>query len=154
MARIAGDRVVVLRGVSWPDFKRRLDAKGESPVPRMHYLDGVLELVTPSRGHERQGRWIGALVGTYGLERNVERSVYGSWTLKNKLRKAGAEPDECFIIGDDSAAELPRPHLAIEVNWSRRGINKLEIYRRLGVHEVWFWERDTVAIYCLRGRKW
>jgi Uma2 family endonuclease len=141
------DRIVLRRNVSWPDLEQFLAAKDDAVVPRIHYLDGTLELVTPSRGHERHGAWISALVTTYALERGIELSSYRSWLLKDELRKAGAEPDDCFIRGDDSADPLDRPHFAIEVQWSRRGVNKLEVYRRLRVPEVWFWERGTIAIY-------
>lgn len=154
MARFPGDEVVVLHNVSWREFQHRLALKGEKSVPRMHYLDGVLELVTPSRGHNRNGAFIGRLVETWALETGVELSAYGNWTLKDKLRRAGAEPDECYILGDDSNDPLERPHFAIEINWSRRGVDKLEIYRRLGVREVWFWERGTLSIHVVRGRKW
>ena len=153
MARFAGDEVTVLRDVSWREFQHRLALKGEHSVPRMHYLDGVLELMTPSRGHNRHGSYIGRLVEVYALERGIELSAYGNWTLKSKLRRAGAEPDECYILGDDSEAPLTRPHFAIEIDWSRRGVDKLEIYRRLGVREVWFWERGTLSIHVVRGRK-
>jgi hypothetical protein len=57
-------------------------------------------------------------------------------------------------MGDDSEEKLTRPHFVIEINWSRRGIKKLEIHRRLGVREVWFWERGVLTVHVLRGRKW
>ncbi len=154
MARFPGDEVRVLRNVSWREFEHRLALKGEKSVPRMHYLDGVLELMTPSRGHERNGSWIGALIGIYALENDIELSSFGHWTLTDRLRRAGAEADDCYIMGDDSEEKLTRPHFVIEINWSRRGIKKLEIYRRLGVREVWFWERGVLTVHVLRGRKW
>ena len=154
MARFPGDEVVVLRNVRWREYQHRLALKGEGHWPRMHYLDGVLELMTPSRGHGGYGAYISRLVETWAVETGVELSAYGDWTLKDKLRSAGAEPDECYIIGDDSNAPRDRPHFVIEINWSRRGIDKLEIYLRLGVPEVWFWERDALTLYVLRGRKW
>ena len=40
----------------------------------------------------------------------------------------------------------------IEVVWTSGGIDKLEVYRRLGVGEVWFWEDDVLAAYVL-GRQ-
>lgn len=42
---------------------------------------------------------------------------FGSWTLRNEIREAGSEPDECYIVG---TAEQDVPDLAIEVEWSRR----------------------------------
>jgi Uma2 family endonuclease len=152
--RIGADEIELQRDVSWPALERYLAAKGEARIPRVHYLDGLLETVTPSRGHEKHGAWIGALVTTYALARDIEISAYGSWLLKDEARRAGAEPDECFIVGDDSAAPLDRPHLVIEVQWSRGGVDKLEVYKRLGVPEVWFWERNTIVIYILRRARW
>lgn len=152
--RIEGDVVDVQRGVSWAELETFLATKGDARCPRIHYLDGVLETVTPSRGHERQAAWIGALVTTWALVRNVDVSAYRSWLLKDQARRAGAEPDECFIVGDDSAAPLERPHFVIEVQWSRRGIDKLEVYKRLGVPEVWFWERDRIVVYVQRRGRW
>ncbi|HEU4611393.1 MAG TPA: Uma2 family endonuclease [Kofleriaceae bacterium] len=41
------------------------------------------------------------------------------------------------------------PDLAIEVVWTSGGINKLEIYRRLRVDEVWFWKNEALTVYGL-----
>ena len=154
MARFPGDEVRVLRNVSWREYQHRLALRGDDgAIPRMHYLDGVLELVTPSRGHERNGAWLGALIGIYALESDIGLSSFRSWTLTDRLRRAGAEPDDCYIIGADPEEKLDRPHFVIEINWSRRGIKKLEIYRRLNVREVWFWERGVLSVHVLRGRK-
>lgn len=144
----------VLRRVSWSDFDRRLAAKGESSVPRVTYLDGVLELMTPSRNHEKHTSWLRALLGEWAVARGVELSSFGHWTLRDKLKRAGAEPDDCYILGADPDEKLTRPHFVIEVEWSRRGINKLEVYKRLGVHEVWFWDGRTPSVYVLRRGTW
>ena len=152
--RFPGDLVRTFKNVSWASFERRMARKGESVVPRFTYLDRVLELVTPSRGHEKHKSWIGKLVAIWALETGVQLSSFGSWTLTNKLKLAGAEPDDCYILGDDSEEKLTRPHFVVEVQWSRGGINKLEVYRRLGVREVWFWEKQKLAVYVLRGETW
>ena len=44
-----------------------------------------------------------------------------------------------------------RPDLAIEVVWTSGGINKLEIYRRFKIAEVWFWEDERITSYVLEG---
>jgi hypothetical protein len=41
----------------------------------------------------------------------------------------------------------------IEVQWSRKGIDKREVYRRLGVREVWFWENGRIAVYVRAPRR-
>ena len=79
----------------------------------------------------------------------LEFSAYGSWTLESKEDARGIEPDECYVFGNVSEPE--RPDLAIEVVWTSGSIDKLEIYRKLGVREVWFWRRGQLTAHVLSG---
>jgi Uma2 family endonuclease len=40
------------------------------------------------------------------------------------------------------------------VIWTKGGINKLEVYRKLGVREVWFYERGNLRFFSLRGEQY
>lgn len=40
------DQRVRMHGMSWSSYEALLDARGESPVPRIAYLEGELELMT------------------------------------------------------------------------------------------------------------
>jgi hypothetical protein len=42
-----------------------------------------------------------------------------------------------------------RPDLAIEAVWTSGGIDKLEIYRRIQIDEVWYRENDHITVYGL-----
>lgn len=64
----------------------------------------------------------------------------------------GIEPDECWTIGDARAKDAP--DLALEVIWTSAGIDKLEIYRGLGVAEVWFWQDDSITVHLLDGDRY
>jgi Uma2 family endonuclease len=92
------------------------------------------------------------LVEAWCLERGVEFGAYGSWTLENKESERGVEPDECYVFGADQSAQ--RPDLAIEVIWTWRGIDKKEIYRKLGVREIWFWRQNRITVHALRGESY
>jgi Uma2 family endonuclease len=142
------DNVVVLSGLSWSDYQRMLEVRGEASVPRFAYLRGQLEIMTPSLSHESIKSRIGCLLEVWCLENNVEFSPYGSWTLENKSAEAGLEPDECYVFGA-STTEPARPDLAIEVVWTSGGVKKLEIYRQLGVQEVWFWRKNRITVHLL-----
>jgi Uma2 family endonuclease len=115
------------------------------------YLEGTLEIMSPSREHERFTSFIGCLVEAYCLERGVRFTPYGSWTLKEMTDDRGAEPDECYILGDEDA---DRPHLAIEVVWTSGRLDKLEIYRKLGVREAWYWRKGHIQPHVLRGERY
>ena len=126
------DHFVHLDGVTWADYERLLEIRGDHSAPRITYLDGTLEIMSPSASHESIKSMIGCLVEVWCLERDIEFTTYGSWTLKNRRAKRGAEPDECYVFG--SVAAKKRPDLAIEVIWTSGGIDKLEVYqaRRAG----------------------
>jgi Uma2 family endonuclease len=76
----------------------------------------------------------------------------GSWTLEDKAAERGAEPDECYVIGDE--ADPQRPDLAIEVVWTSGRIDKREIYRKLRVREVWYWRKGRLDLFALRGERY
>jgi Uma2 family endonuclease len=70
----------------------------------------------------------------------------GSPRVKKQLKKVGAEPDECYCIGEEKSI----PDLAIEVIITSGSIDKLETYRRLEVTEVWMWKVNRLTLYRLR----
>lgn len=146
------DQRVVMYDVSWDDYEAMLAIRGERPQPRMAYLDGALELMTTSWDHERIKSHIGPIVETYMVEIGVEFGGYGNWTQRKPDAEhgAGLEADECYQLGKDQRPTR-WPDLAIEVIWTSGGIDKLEIYRRLGVREVWFWEDGEIQVHVLVG---
>jgi len=146
------DHFVHLDGVTWADYERLLEIRGDHSAPRITYLEGTLEIMSPSASHESIKSMIGCLVEVWCLERDIEFTTYGSWTLKNRRAKRGAEPDECYVFG--SVAAKKRPDLAIEVIWTSGGIDKLEVYRKLGVPEVWIWDAERIVVYRLRGERY
>ena len=96
-----------MNGVTWTAYEAQLALRGDAPVPRIAYLDGVMELMSPSRDHERLKSYVGRMIEAYALERGIDLSPYGSWTLEHPPKKSGLEPDECYIIGSDQSAERP-----------------------------------------------
>jgi Uma2 family endonuclease len=146
------DQRLIMYGITWSGYEAQLALRGDAPVPRVAYLDGAMELMSPSRDHERLKSYLGRLIEAYALERGIDLSPYGSWTLRNVPMASGLEPDECYIVGSDQRAQ--RPDLAIEVVWTSGGLDKLEIYKRLGVPEVWVWRTGEITIHALRDREY
>jgi Uma2 family endonuclease len=147
------DHFIVLSGASWDDYQRILKIRGDRSAPRIAYSGGLLEIMSPSLDHESIKSLIGRLTEVFCLETGVEFTTAGSWTIKDKKKKVGVEPDECYIFGELPARRRPRrPDLAIEVIWTSAGIgSKLDLYRALGVREVWSWRRGVITPYVLRG---
>jgi len=140
------DQRVVLHDVSWNDFELILRIRGDQAGVRVTYLDGVLEFMTPSVDHEGIKTTIARLLEAYAEERGLFFNGFGSWTLKNADTKSALEPDECYSL---SRGRPTSPDLAIEVVWTSGGVDKLDVYRALGVREVWFWEDRVIHVSVL-----
>jgi Uma2 family endonuclease len=148
------DQRVVLRGMAWQDYEAMLALRGDRAGVRMYYLDGEIELVSPAKIHESRKKTLARLLETWALETNVDLNGLGAWTLKREVKEAGAEPDECYVLGSPDDRDVP--DLVIEVEWSRvLGLAKQEIYRRLGVRELWTLKANgRLVMRRLEGDRW
>jgi len=140
------DSCLTLREVSWSQFES-LEAAFESVGGiKFAYLDGILEIMTVSPEHEESKSTIGLLIEAYLREKGIRFYVKGSPTLGSKELGARKEPDESYNLQTKKAI----PDLAIEVIFTSGGIDKLQLYKRLGIPEIWFWEDGVLSIYYLR----
>lgn len=139
-----------ITGVNWENYEALLNDLGDSLQYRVTYLDGVIELVSPSRRHENRKTVIGSLLEDYLKDKRIRYFPLGSTTFRKEAKRGGIEPDESYCI--DTEKEVP--DLAIEVIVTSGGIDKLEVYKRLAVREVWFFQNNQFAVYHLRGESY
>src|SRR4051812_15447353 len=71
---------MLLHGVSWKDYVILREAL-DTPGLRMTYCEGMLELTSPSFGHEADKKSIARLVELYGFLRRLRLNGYGSITF-------------------------------------------------------------------------
>jgi Uma2 family endonuclease len=133
-------------GVSWSSYEALLAKLEDNSHYRVTYLDGVLEILSPSIKHEKVKKNLAMLLEHFLYKKRINCIPLGSSTFRNKAKKAGAEPDECYCIGEEKSI----PDIAVEVNMTSGNIDKLETYRRLGVKEVWMWKTNRLSLYHLR----
>jgi Uma2 family endonuclease len=144
------DQRVVLPGVSWAMYEALDVARGERRSPRLTYLEGTLELLSPGRNHERVAEMLDRLLSLWAVEVDAPVYAYRSWTLKSEEARRGVEADNCYTVGEGDAAKRV-PDLAVEVVWSHEDGGKLAVYAGLGVREVWVWKASRVTVHVLRG---
>jgi Uma2 family endonuclease len=136
----------IVCGVSWKRYLALDKALGhDRPGPRFYYLDGDLEIMTTSNEHERIKTWIADFLSDYFLAQRIRIVRRGQATLRKILKRAGAEPDDSWCIG----AEKKFPDLVLEIALTSGGLNKLDIYKRFNVREVWFWRGKKVELFVL-----
>ena len=140
------DQCVVMRGVGWEGYTAVLDARGERSFPRMVYLDGDLYLMSPGFPHEHVKARLGRIVTVITEELDIPCTPAGSTTLRDEPKAGGVEGDETFYLANEplirGKTELPMsvdppPDLAIEVVSTHASHAAVEVWRRLGVPEVW-----------------
>ena len=149
-----GERLF-LEDVSWESYEELLEELSDRRW-RIAYDEGKLEIMSPSRPHEKIKTLIGRFVEALTEEMDIDISSDGSTTFKWKARRKGVEPDECYYILNEPAVrgkedvhlpEDPPPDLAIEVDVYSSSLNKFRIYAALGVSELWCYRKGKIEIH-------
>lgn len=139
------DQRVVIHGVTWQQYETLRDALDDIPGLHLTYLEGALEIMSPSRRHEHIKKLLARLIEIHALERDLHLNGYGSTTFHRAARERGLEPDECYCLGELKEV----PDIALEVVLSRGLVDKLAVYAGLEVPEVWLWKDERLLVFRL-----
>jgi len=148
----------LLKNVSWQDFEAILEDLGEHRNSRIAYANNTLEIMVPLPERETAKVIIADLLKALMQELEIEFWPLGSTTFKNELMEQGIEPDDCFYIENEARVRGkkridltvdPPPDLALEIDVTSR--THPNIYRNLGVPELWRFERGKLKIYLLQN---
>lgn len=153
----SADPRVWLEGVSWEVYLylRQLQ---ENRNVRMTYDEGSLELMSPSKLHERIAELMGRMIAVWTEERGIRIQGCGAVTFQRQPK--GLEPDRCYYIQNEKAVrrhdELdlerdPPPDLVVEIDVTSPSRSRLPIYAALGVPEVWWWRSEALKFFRLEG---
>lgn len=146
---------VVLHGVRWETYERLLDELEDRRL-RLTYDSGTLEIMSPSRPHERVKHLIRRLIDAMTEELDIPIEGGGSTTWRREDLEKGLEPDECYWVQHEAVVtgrlELdlrvdPPPDLAIEVDVHSPSLDRLKVYGALGVPEVWRWKDGRIEVH-------
>ena len=146
---------VVLHNVSWQTYQALLADMGEHRATRLAYDHGILEIKMPSKLHELINRLLERIITTLTEELGMNVLPLGSTTFNRQAQ--AVEPDSCFYIQnsdrvnleDNEPLDLP-PDLVVEVDITSSLRSRLNIYKIMGVPEIWRYNRQGFAILQLR----
>jgi Uma2 family endonuclease len=133
----------------------------DSAGPRLTFDRGTLEIISPAAEHEGYNRRLAQLVTTLADELGLDAEDLGSTTFKRADLARGFEPGSCFYVqhegqirGRDKLdlGSDPPPDLVIEVDITSPSLDKLPLYARLGVPEVWRYDgRALITFHLVDG---
>jgi len=148
---------VLLHGVPWETYEQLRDEPANDGV-RLTYADGELEVMTPSHRHERWHKVVGRAIEAMTAEVGIPIQSGASTTLRCNKKRVGLEPDECYWVQNEprvrgkfdlDLAVDPPPDLCIEAEASRAAIDKLRLFRSLGVPEVWRYDGEQLVVHVM-----
>lgn len=155
------DQRVLLRNVGWETYERLLAEREERRAPRFFYDRGVLEILSPSAEHEEGIDLIATLVRELAAEWEIDMRATGSTTFRREDVARGFEPDASFYFSEKAGRVRgkrdidllvdPPPDLVVEVDVTSPSLDKLPIYARVGVPEVWRYAGGRPTIFALHG---
>jgi Uma2 family endonuclease len=134
------DSLQIYGGRTWEQFKLIQKGLEDSPGLRLFFFEGIVEVLMPGRYHEVFKRSIAVLIDAFLFDREIESNLTGSMD-REREGSASAQPDESYEIGPYK--------LVVEVMVTSGTIAKLELYKALGIDEVWFWEDGVLRLYHL-----
>lgn len=161
MREADGDQLVVLDRMDWEGYGVLLGLRGERRRPKVVYLDGRLTLMSPGYTHERLKTLLRVFIEIALEGLDIRFVGAGSTTLRRKRRRGGVEGDETYYLRNLAGLRGkrhidlrvdPPPDLAVEVVVSHGADDAVEVYRRLGVPEVWVCAEAGLTILLLDER--
>jgi Uma2 family endonuclease len=145
--RLPAEQRLLLPNVPWKEYvlvRQVLDGPGL----RMTYVEGALELMTPSPEHELWKTNVARLIELYAHIKRIDLRGYGSTTFKNEAKARGAEPGECYLVGKKLA---DYPEIVVEVIYSAPLLDKLDVYAAMRIPEVWIFRDGAFTIHRFDG---
>jgi Uma2 family endonuclease len=152
------DRRVVFRGVDWSFYERLVDCIPEGSNIHVDYDGRDLEAMANGPTHEDAKHSLNQLVNVIAEELSIPCKGFGETTWKRPEIPRGLESDLCYYFlpeklaavarlrGSKEISGYPNLDLAIEVDISRPEVDRADIYRALGVAEIWRFDGKKLVI--------
>jgi Uma2 family endonuclease len=149
--RPPNEQRVVLPSITWEKFEQILSELPADRQIRLTYHRGKLEMMTPVAEHERCQKLLDSLILVLADELDRPIKALAPVLIKSRELDIATEPDACYCFSsgghrntapdrDRVQIHLPAdspPDLLVEVALTQTKLDKLPLYTRLAIPEVW-----------------
>lgn len=143
-----GEAVCVGWG-NWETYLMLDEALGSRAI-RVRYDNGIIEIMSVSPLHEKLKAKLGRFVEAFCDHVGCRYDMLGSATQTQKGKRA-AEPDEAYAFGP---GQSDKPDLVIEIALTSGGMDKLSLWAKLGVPELWLWQNGGLHVFQLKEERY
>jgi Uma2 family endonuclease len=165
MAAIRPGQSLMLTEVRWEEYERLLELREQSGIRvEIDYSKGRLEIMTHGNVHERFKALLGRIVSALCEEIQVPMVLGGNCTIRREELDRGFEPDDWFYIGATATRMMeptatralniqtdPPPDLALEIEISRRLLDRIDLYAAMQIPELWRFDGSRFSIWTLQS---
>jgi Uma2 family endonuclease len=150
-------------GISWEQFEQTIAAMGDKRSSRVTYDRGKLEIIEPAQAHAYYKELVGNLIKELADGMGKDYESCGSTLWKRQAEEVGIEPDNSFYFQNEGVVrgrmdvdleKDPPPDLVLEIDLTPKMLDRMSIYARLGVPEVWRYSESFLRIYRLEAGKY
>jgi Uma2 family endonuclease len=149
--RPPNEQRVVLPSITWQKFEQILSELPPDRLIRLTYHRGKLEMMTPVAEHDRCQKLLDSLILVLADELDRPIEVIAPVLIKSPELDIATEPDACYYLSqgkhrdadpssDRIQIHLPAdspPDLLVEVALTQTKLDKIPLYTRLAIPEVW-----------------
>lgn len=154
---------VAWRDADWAMYERALEwLNGNRAFVTFYH--GRLEVVSRSFRHDRLSNTVLMMITVLAEETDTPFMLAGSTTWRRRDLQAAVEADCAFYIANaermsDNRPDVdlqvdPPPDLVVEVEITHRLQERLDIYREMGVPELWRCDDENLRMFVNRGERW
>lgn len=165
MAAFRSGQSLSLTGVRWEEYEHLLELREQSGIrAEIDYSRGQLEVMTHGNFHERFKGLIGRIVSALCEELQVPMVLAGNCTIRREDLERGFEPDDWFYLGVTAIRMMgptatrpldfttdPPPDLVIEIEITRRLLDRLDFCKAMKIPEVWRFDGKSLNILLLQA---
>lgn len=151
---------IVFRGVGWGVYDALSAALPDGSPIRMIYDGKDLEILMPSQIHDNFKELLGLFVHETAAAFRIPIAGGGQTTWKRPEIARGLEADNSFYFRPEKfpvvaearkrrsmdIADYPNPDMAVEIDISPPAVDREDIYKKLQVAELWYFDGEEVTI--------
>jgi Uma2 family endonuclease len=164
--RPPNEQRVVLPSITWEKFEQILSELPADRLIRLNYHRGKLEMMTPVAEHDRCQKLLDSLILVLADELDRPIEAIAPVSIRNPGLDIAIEPDACYYLSrggrdghggtapDRIQIHLPAdspPDLLVEVALTQTKLDKIPLYTRLAIPEVWRY-MTTAGENVLKGK--